>query len=204
MLGEAFPGSMLLIRARDASGRGRHTLTDLVSTGQHDRVTKAGIRMTTSPSPEEQTHPSLDPGGMELESEREPGVRVMRPEDFDTDTTQTSGMQRLAAISRKLVGAQGICAGITIIEKNVATGLHHHGDQETVIYVKSGQAKVRWGAQLQQEALVQAGSFAYIPAYLPHQEINPSPDTVSEWVIVRNGPEPIVMNLEGAPGAEHG
>ncbi len=147
-------------------------------------------------------HPSLDLNGQELTGEREPGVRVVRPEAFDPDTTQTAGMQRLAAISRKLVGAQGICAGITVIEKNAATGLHHHGDQETVIYVKSGQAKVRWGAHLQQEALVQAGSFAYIPAYLPHQEINPSPDTVSEWVIVRNGPEPIVVNLEGVPGAD--
>lgn len=156
--------------------------------------------MTTSP--EEQTHPSLDLDAKELMRDGEPGVRVIRPEEFDADTAQTSGMQRLAAISSKLVGAQGICAGITVIEKNIATGLHHHGNQETVIYVKSGQAKVRWGAQLQQEALIQAGSFAYIPAYLPHQEINPSPDTVSEWVIVRNGPEPIVINLEGAPGAD--
>lgn len=156
--------------------------------------------MTTSP--EEQTHPTLDLGGTERNGEREPGVRVIRPEDFDADTTQTSGMQRLAAISRKLVGAQGICAGITIIEKNIATGLHHHGNQETVIYVKSGRAKIRWGARLQQETLVQAGSFAYIPAYLPHQESNPSPDTVSEWVVVRNGPEPIVVNLEGVPGAD--
>jgi uncharacterized RmlC-like cupin family protein len=180
--------------------RGRHAQTDLESTGRHDQVTKAGIGMTTSP--EEQFHPSLDPDGTGLNSEREPGVRVIRPEDFDTDTTQTSGMQRLAAISSKLVGAQGICAGITVIEKHAATGLHHHGNQETVIYVKSGQAQVRWGAHLQQEALVQAGSFAYIPAYLPHQELNPSPDTVSEWVIVRNGPEPIVVNLEGVPGAE--
>jgi uncharacterized RmlC-like cupin family protein len=155
-----------------------------------------------SPSPEEQTHPSLTPDGPRLTGEREPGVRVIRPEDFDQDTAQTSGMQRLAAISRKLVGAQGICAGITIIEKHVATGLHHHGNQETVIYVKSGQAKVRWGAHLQQEALVQAGSFAYIPAYLPHQELNPSPDTISEWVIVRNGPEPIVVNLDAGPEVE--
>ena len=120
----------------------------------------------------------------------------MRSEDFDADTAQTSGMQRFAAISSTLVGSQGICAGYTVIEKNVTTGWHHHGNQETIIYVKSGQAKVRWGPQLQQEALAQAGSFVYIPAFLPHQEINPSPDTVSEWVIVRNGPEAIVVNLE--------
>jgi uncharacterized RmlC-like cupin family protein len=181
-------------------GRGRHRLTDLVSAGQHDQVTKAGIGMTTSP--EEQIHPSFNPDGTGLNREREPGVRIIRPEDLDADTTQTPGMQRLAAISSKLVGAQGICAGITLIEKRAATGLHHHGNQETVIYVKSGQAQVRWGAHLQQDALVQPSSFAYIPAYLPHQELNPSSDTVSEWVVVRNGPEPIVVNLEGVPEAD--
>lgn len=42
-----------------------------------------------------------------------------------------------------------------------------------------------------------AGSLVYIPAFLPHQEINPSPETVSEWVIIRNGQEAIVVNLEG-------
>lgn len=67
---------------------------------------------------------------------------------------------------------------IPLSRKNSATGLHHHGEQETVIYVKSGEVKVRWGTQLQQEVLAQAGSFVYIPAFLPHQEINPSP-TVS-------------------------
>ncbi len=149
-------------------------------------------------SPEEQAHPVLG-DGLELEhlqGELQPTVRVVRSEDFDADTAQTSGMQRFAAISSTLVGSQGIWAGYTLIEKQVTTGLHHHGNQETVIYVKSGEAKVRWGAQLQQEALAQAGSFVYIPAFLPHQEINPSPDTVSEWVIVRNGPEAIVVNLE--------
>ena len=149
-------------------------------------------------STEEQSHPVLgnDLGAQHIQGEQQPTVRVVQPEDFDADTAQTSGMRRFAAISSTLVGSHGIWAGYTIIEKQVTTGLHHHGNQETIIYVKSGQAKVRWGHQLQQEALAQAGSFVYIPAFLPHQEINPSPDTVSEWVIVRNGPEAIVVNLE--------
>lgn len=149
-----------------------------------------------STTQQKQTHPSPHPDGQKPTSEREPELRVVRPQDFDTDTRQTFGMQRLTAISSKLVGAQGISAGVTIIEKSIATGLHHHGSQETIIYVKSGQAKIRWGAQLEHEALIEAGSFAYIPPYLPHQEINPSADTVSEWLVVRNGPEPIIVNLD--------
>ena len=148
-------------------------------------------------SAEEQTHPSLDDDpAAQQQHTPQPEVRVMRPEDFDANTAQTAGMRRFAAISSTLVGSQGIWAGYTVIEKNVTTGLHHHGNQETVIYVKSGQAKVRWGAHLQQEALAPAGSFVYIPAFLPHQELNPSPETVAEWIIIRNGPEAIVVNLE--------
>ncbi len=149
-------------------------------------------------SAEEHAHPFLgdDLQTQRIQGEPQPTVHVVRPEDFDADTAQTSGMQRFAAISRTLVGSKGIWAGYTIIEKQVTTGLHHHGNQETIIYVKSGQAKVRWGTQLHQEAFAPAGSFVYIPAFLAHQEINPSPDTDSEWVIVRNGPEAIVVNLE--------
>ena len=31
---------------------------------------------------------------------------------------------------------------------------------------------------------------------VPHQEMKASPDTPSQWVIVRNAQEPIVVNLE--------
>jgi uncharacterized RmlC-like cupin family protein len=149
-------------------------------------------------SAEEQAHPGLSNAQQQghREGVAQPTVRLVRPENIDADTDQTSGMQRLAAISSTLVGSQGIWAGYTVINQQATTGLHHHGEEETVIYVKSGQAKVRWGAQLQQEVLAQAGSFVYIPAFLPHQEINPSADSVSEWVVVRNGPEAIVVNLE--------
>jgi uncharacterized RmlC-like cupin family protein len=155
----------------------------------------------------EQTHPALDddlaapqqhaPQQHALQQHAlQPEVRVIRPEDFTAHTAQTAGMRRFAAISRTLVGAHGIWAGYTVIEPNVTTGLHHHGNQETIIYVKAGHAQVRWGAHRQQEALAPAGSLVYIPAFLPHQEINPSPETVAEWVIIRTGPEAIVVNLE--------
>jgi uncharacterized RmlC-like cupin family protein len=145
----------------------------------------------------DQPHPAHDDDlAAQQRHTPQPEVRVMRPEDFDAHTAQTAGMRRFAAISRTLVGAHGIWAGYTVIEPNVTTGLHHHGNQETVIYVKAGHAKVRWGAHPQQEALAPAGSFVYIPAFLPHQELNPSPETVAEWVIIRTGPEAIVVNLE--------
>ncbi len=122
-------------------------------------------------------------------------VRVIKPHQFDANTPQTPGMQRVAAVSRELAGSQGIWAGVTVVAPHVASGKHHHGELETVIYVVSGNGKIRWGDNLEFEESVAPGDFIYVPPFVPHQEINPG-DTSSQWVIVRNSQEPIVVNLE--------
>ncbi|HTI14527.1 MAG TPA: cupin domain-containing protein [Dictyobacter sp.] len=126
----------------------------------------------------------------------ERSIRVIKPHEFDSNTPQTPGMRRAAAVSRQLAGSEGLWAGVTIVDPSIASGKHHHGDQETIIYVVSGNAKMRWGEHLEFEADVEPGDFIYVPPFVPHQEINPSPDTPSQWVIVRNSQEPIVVNLE--------
>lgn len=123
-------------------------------------------------------------------------VRVIKPHQFDANTPQTPGMQRVAAVSKQLAGSQGIWAGVTVVAPSVASGVHHHGELETVIYVVSGHGRIRWGEQMQYAEDVEPGDFMYIPPFVPHQEINPSPDTPSQWVIVRNSQEPIVVNVE--------
>ena len=75
-------------------------------------------------------------------------VRVIKPQQFDANTTQTPGMQRAAAVSKQLAGSQGLWAGVTVVAPNVASGIHHHGETETVIYVVSGHAKMRWGERM--------------------------------------------------------
>lgn len=130
-------------------------------------------------------------------SHQEPAgeVRVVKPPAFDSNTPQTPGMQRRAAISQHLAGSVSLWAGVTVVAPGVASGIHHHGALETIIYVVSGQATIRWGTQMEHEAAVGPGDFIYVPPYVPHQEINASLDTPSEWVIVRNAQEPVVVNL---------
>ena len=123
------------------------------------------------------------------------GVRVIRPGEFDANTPQTPGMQRVAAVSRKLAGSSGIWAGVTVVQPHVASGKHHHGELETVIYVVSGHGRIRWGDNLEYQEEVEPGDFIYVPPFIPHQEVNPS-DEPSQWVIVRNSQEPVVINLE--------
>ncbi len=90
-------------------------------------------------------------------------VRVIKPHQFDDNTSQTPGMQRVAAVSKQLAGSQGLWAGVTVVAPNVASGMHHHGETETVIYVVSGHAKIRWGDRMQFEEDVEAGDFIYVP-----------------------------------------
>ena len=124
------------------------------------------------------------------------GVRVVRGDQLDANTTQTPGMKRLAAITAASANAQKIWAGTVTIHPDAKTGPHHHGALESIIYVVSGQARMRWGEQLEYAAEAGPGDFIFVPPYVPHQEINANSDEPLQCVLVRNDQEPVVVNLE--------
>ncbi|ADG16468.1 Cupin 2 conserved barrel domain protein [Paraburkholderia atlantica] len=126
---------------------------------------------------------------------REHGVKVIRGDQLDTNTAQTPGMNRAAAINAARVGAQKIWAGTVTIHPNAKTGAHHHGALESVIYVVRGQARMRWGEHLEFTAEAGPGDFIFVPPYVPHQEINASTDEPLECVLVRSDNEAVVVNL---------
>jgi uncharacterized RmlC-like cupin family protein len=130
-------------------------------------------------------------------------VRVVKPFQLDERTLQTTGMRRLAAISHLRAGSESLWAGIMLAEPNTVSSVHHHGSLETVVYVLSGHSKVRWGSRLEHEDDLEPGDFLFIPPYMPHQEINPSPDSPTQWVVVRSGPGAIVVNLTRSPDGEY-
>ena len=125
-------------------------------------------------------------------------IRVVHPEDQSAGTAQTVGSQRKAAIPGALGVASGMWAGTFLVEAGAKTGIHHHGAQETVVYVLAGEALVRWGERGEQSATVRVGDFVHVPAWVAHQEINPSATEAFRWVVVRSTPEPIVVNLPDA------
>src|ERR1700679_268346 len=128
-------------------------------------------------------------------------VKVISGDSLDSNTPQTAGMNRAAAIDYARVGAQKIWAGTVSIFANAKTGAHHHGALESVIYVVRGHARMRWGDRLEYVAEAGPGDFIYVPPYVPHQEINASSDETLECVLVRSGQEPVVVNLD-LPGVE--
>jgi uncharacterized RmlC-like cupin family protein len=124
------------------------------------------------------------------------GVKVIPKDSLDTNTPQTPGMDRAAAINFARVGAQKIWAGTVSIHPNAKTGAHHHGALESVIYVVRGRARMRWGDHLEYVAEAGPGDFIYVPPYVPHQEINASSDETLECVLVRSDNEAVVVNLD--------
>ena len=124
------------------------------------------------------------------------GIRIVRAGELDSNTPQTPGMTRAAAITHARAGAQKLWAGTVVVEPEAATGPHHHGELETVLYIVRGRARFRWGERLEFAAEAGPGDFIYVPPFVPHQEINALADAPVEAVVVRSGQEPVVVNLD--------
>ena len=130
------------------------------------------------------------------------GVRVVPGDQLDGSTAQTPGMDRAVAIDRARMGAQRLWAGTVHIHANAKTGALHHGPLESVIYVVSGRARMRWGERLEFVAEAGPGDFIYVPPFVPHQEINASSEETLSCVLVRSDSDAVVVNLEIEPAEQ--
>ena len=113
-------------------------------------------------------------------------ISVVHPRDLSSGTSQTSGSLRMSAISATQGVASPLWAGIFVVEPSARTSIHHHGEQDTIVYVLEGESFVRWGDHGEHSATAKAGDFLHVPAWLPHQEINLSSKTAFRWVVVRS------------------
>jgi uncharacterized RmlC-like cupin family protein len=130
------------------------------------------------------------------------GVRVVRAGELDSNTPQTPGMTRAAAITHARTGANKLWAGTVVVEPAARTAAHHHGELETVLYIVKGRARMRWGDHLEFSDEAGPGDFIYVPPYVPHQEMNARTDEPVEAVVVRSGQQPIVINLDIAEATQ--
>ena len=133
---------------------------------------------------------------------RNHGVKIVSSRQLDLNTPQTPGMTRAAAINRAMAGANKLWAGTVHIHPGAKTAPHHHGQLESIIYVTSGKARMRWGEELEFIAEAGPGDFIFVPPFVPHQEINANPTEPLMCVVVRSDQEPIVANLD-IPAAEN-
>jgi uncharacterized RmlC-like cupin family protein len=137
------------------------------------------------------TDPSATPGdSMPLD------VQVVRASELDSNTPQTSGLQRFEAISAKRLGAKELWMGQSILPPGMKTGVHHHGESETALYVLSGVGRWWVGDRLDQAREAHAGDFLFIPPNVVHWEENGSDTEPVVMIVARSTQDAIVVNID--------
>jgi uncharacterized RmlC-like cupin family protein len=124
-----------------------------------------------------------------------PPICIVHPAGFDPGARQAPDPLRLAGMGRRSGIEAAVWAGLFEVEPGARTGIHHHGEQQTIAYVLSGVCEIRWGARGQYSGRAQAGDFIHVPAFVPHMEINASDSKPFLWLVVRSTPTPTVINL---------
>jgi uncharacterized RmlC-like cupin family protein len=103
-------------------------------------------------------------------------------------------MARAEALSGRTVGAEHLWMGKTVAPAGRVSAVHHHGPGETGIYVLRGRATLFFGEGLRERLDLQAGDFAFVPAWAIHAEGNLSGED-AEAIIVRSTPEAVAVDL---------
>jgi uncharacterized RmlC-like cupin family protein len=99
------------------------------------------------------------------------------------------GLPRFLGISGKTAGATGISLNLVVIPPGGSAEPHYHRGYETAIYILKGRVLTRFGADLSEHVISQAGDFLFIPPDLPHQPINLSATEPAHALVARNDPE---------------
>jgi uncharacterized RmlC-like cupin family protein len=152
----------------------------------------------------------LSPSGVLVPADIDPFHRRLHriaPAGLIGQTTQTTGMKRLEAISGKTVGAQSLWMGQTHVPASTASANHHHGASETAIYVVSGTPMfvfldVDGEEPIETRIQTAPGDYVFVPPWIPHREENPDLGVEAVVVIARTTQEAIVVNLEGLDWSE--
>jgi uncharacterized RmlC-like cupin family protein len=140
-------------------------------------------------------HPRLANTGAEFGSLRN-RVQHVKASALSSETAQSEGMQRFAAISGRSVGAEKIWMGETYVSPRTMSGNHHHGESETAIYVQSGYPEFVFHDGVEEVRIATApGDYVFVPPFVPHREENPDPEHPAVIVIARSTQEAIVVNL---------
>jgi uncharacterized RmlC-like cupin family protein len=91
-------------------------------------------------------------------------------------------------ISANTAGSKHLCMHLVVIPPGGKAVAHYHDGYETVIYIIQGKAETKYGKNLEQSTINEAGDFLFIPPNLPHQPINLSDTEQVIAVVARNDP----------------
>lgn len=124
------------------------------------------------------------------------GIKRVRVGSEDGEMPQ--GVFGSEAISHGTVGSEGVYMARHRVPPGVHSDLHIHTNCETAVYVLRGRAYAYSGEEMDEYIEAGPGDFAYIPANLAHVVGCPAGSEPLEYVVVRNAPEEVVVNLRTA------
>ncbi len=94
----------------------------------------------------------------------------------------------------------GLWTGTARTTPRAASGWHHHGGHESVLYMLSGRLTIEFGEEGELALEGGPGDFLVIPEGLVHREITAS-DEPAEMVVFRSGGDgPPTVNVDGPDG----
>lgn len=89
-------------------------------------------------------------------------------------------------ISAATAGARGLSMHVVVIPPGARAEPHIHEGYETAIYVLQGRVETRYGENLKESIISQAGDFLFIPPGIPHEAINLSTSEPARAIVARN------------------
>jgi uncharacterized RmlC-like cupin family protein len=119
-------------------------------------------------------------------------LRRIRPEGLP-GAARPGGGAPGEAIAGRTVGAQHLWLGKLAPPPGRVSGVHH-GPGETAVYVLRGRVTLFFGEGLRQRLDLEAGDFAFVPAWAIHAEGNLGAEA-AEVLLARSAPEALTVDL---------
>jgi len=112
-------------------------------------------------------------------------VRAIRP---DREVATRQRLPYFIGVSGASCGSVGLSMHLLAIPPGARSEPHWHRDHETAIYVLEGRVETRYGPDLAQCVVSEAGDFLFIPPGEPHVAINLSATEPARAIVARNDP----------------
>jgi uncharacterized RmlC-like cupin family protein len=98
-------------------------------------------------------------------------------------------------VREEAVATDGMWSGFVRTASGSVSGWHHHGSNETTIYLVAGAMRIEWGPGGREVVDLAPHDFCFIPPGMVHRESNPS-DEESHAIVVRAGIGPPTINVD--------
>lgn len=112
-------------------------------------------------------------------------VITVRPKETYITRQQLPNFE---SISANTAGSKHLCMHIVVVPPGGKAVSHYHNGYEAAIYIVKGRAETKYGENLEQSSINQAGDFLFIPPNLPHQPVNLNETEEVIALVARNDP----------------